>query len=167
MANYHELWELAESTVDLVLKGFEGSPVHDGLGQASTELLPGSTVMQELRRAKRRPGVRYTILAGAAPVADPALLDATQVLIDSVRAAADNPWAHLALDLTSELVQTARQHGELGDGAVQLHRQWLPGVSDRVVREDIHHLQALSLQSDGRILWLDEVLARLPNVSRR
>ncbi|MFT5434111.1 MAG: pimeloyl-ACP methyl ester carboxylesterase, partial [Myxococcota bacterium] len=164
MANYHELWELAESTVDLVTQGLAGSPVHDGLGQASTQLLPNSTLMLKLRQADRRAGVRYSILAGAAPVADPALLDAADILVAAARPADNAPWAHLALDLTAELIETARQHGHHGDGAVILANQTLRGVTDRVVRSDIHHLAALSPGKDGKIYWLKEILERLPPV---
>jgi pimeloyl-ACP methyl ester carboxylesterase len=162
MARYHLLTEAADTVRGLLEGDARGLVIFDGLGQASSDLRPGSRLLRNIAASKRRPDLKLSILAGRGEVVPDAHLEALEAALRLARPETAG-GKRLALDLLLEATVTSRgAAGGRGDGAVPLTSQALVGVSDRVVLP-LNHLDFLTEDPEaGRILALDEVVKRLP-----
>lgn len=124
-----DLWEhfVQVSGVKFKLRFYRG--FDDGLGEAVTDLKPGSGFLKRLNQASRNQRVAYTILLG-----DRAPLSAAQLkqIRAAVQLAAERNRAvrlfHMRLDeILSDLEELV---SGAGDGAVSLKRGRLSGVDD-------------------------------------
>ncbi len=161
MARYHVLLEIPETVRDLFSDGAMGLFPFDGLGAASFDLLPGSSLMRAFEGTRRAPGVRYAVFAGKKSIVPDDLLGALRgVLFRALEGA--SPWGEVGYTLLLELTDAVGTVSlGRGDGAVALDSQQLEGVTDRLVR-DYHHLDCFDGDREGPIPWLDEALSRLP-----
>jgi pimeloyl-ACP methyl ester carboxylesterase len=166
MARYHLITEAVDTVRGLLDGDPRGLVIFDGLGQASSDLRPGSRLLRKIAGSKRRPEVKISILAGQGEVVPDTHLLALEV---ALRAARPETAAgeRLALDLLLEATVTSRgAAGGRGDGAVPLSSQRLPGVDDRVVLP-LNHLEFLSEDAEaGEVQALGEVLKRLPRATQ-
>lgn len=103
----------------------------DGLGEAASDLLPGSPFLMQLNGGPRNPAVRYTLILGAgAPI--------RQRELEKTRACLRNTVGLLtSKDTTVCVDEFEREYAELvhgkGDGIVAIKRAKLAGVEDIVV----------------------------------
>ncbi len=161
LARFHHLAEIAETFGDMLGdQGLDGFFVFDGLGQAATDLAPGSLLLTRLNGAKRAPATRYSILAGDGDVLHQGAFAALLLTIEALRQRA-SANERLLLDTLTDIASTAQAvSGPHGDGAVTLASQTLAGVADRVVLP-LHHLEYLAGDVEP-IPALAEVRSRLP-----
>lgn len=162
LAPYRSLLEIGETVADLFDKGWQGFFLFDGLGQAGGDLTPGSVLLEKLAAARRARGVRYSIVAGSAPIVPAESVLATRAAVAQLRSGA-SPGESALCDALDELLLSVQSvAGGTGDGAVSVAGTRVAGVIDHKV-VPLNHLQFLNGDgSDGPIPALDEVRARLP-----
>lgn len=119
----------------------------DGLGEAASDLVPGSLFLTELNRRERAEGVEYTILLGTAgggvrPWHLSLARAANRQLARRKSSAA--PWCDLADEWLGELDEIVRGRG---DGAVSVERGRLEGVPDTHLF-DFQHVRVNNPDSD-------------------
>jgi pimeloyl-ACP methyl ester carboxylesterase len=123
--------------------------VTEGLGEAGSDLLPGSEFLNQLNSRPRRAGVRYTIIAGNHSGLNHAEGSGLQHIANWIPARSRRWWG--IRNCYSRLQRAAeRLHVETGksDGPVALSSAKLSGVSDYVVLPADH--VSLYLSVDGR-----------------
>lgn len=122
--------------------------VTEGLGEAGTDLLPGSDFLKHLNSRPRRLGVRYTIIAGNRSGVDRVEGNCVQRIANWIPRRSRNWWG--VRNCYCSLEQRAnRLHSRSGesDGPVALSSTRLSGVSDYVVLPADHI--SLYLPEDG------------------
>lgn len=165
LAPYHLVTEVVDTVRGLLEGDTSGLLIFDGLGQASSDLRPGSSFLRQIKASKRRQDVQYTILAGRGEIVPDLQLKRLLTALAHARPTTRGA-TRLGLDLVAEATRAARQSsGGRGDGAVPLSSQHLEGVKDRVILP-LHHLEFLHPQGEGGPLAaMETVLERLPRVS--
>ena len=118
------------------------SSVTDGLGEASADLKPGSSLLQRLNARQRNEAVRYTILLGTGgPMSQSGM---SQLRRDAARYTNYLGWFRFT---TAKLNRALNDLDEIvagkGDGAVSVDRGRLAGVTDTVVLT-FDHMSVLS-----------------------
>jgi len=124
--------------------------VTEGMGEAGSELLPGSSFLTELNSRPRRAGVKYTIVAGNKSSVDRVAGNCADRLSGCIPARARNWWG--VRTCYAKLNRTARSYHEQtgsSDGPVALASTRLAGVTDYVVLPADH--VSLYLPVDGNL----------------
>ncbi len=104
----------------------------DGLGEAATDITPGSTFLEALNRRPRREGVPYHILAGDVGFLSPAVRRQVEAQVAVFRREPGMLGGLVRLataDLASRLDEISTG---TGDGCVSVARTRLDGVADHV-----------------------------------
>lgn len=135
----------------------------DGMGRAGIDLQPGSLLMEELDQLERKPGVRYSIIAGNKGIFDPSLLQKAR---DDLSAEpAENGVLEAARRLTLDRMELMLKfQSPQGDGAVSLDSATLDGVEDRIVLPYSHLEFLTGFTANEEIPALKELMKRLPPV---
>lgn len=123
--------------------------VTEGLGEAGSDLLPGSDFLNQLNNRPRRAGVRYTIVAGNRSGVKRAEGNCVQRIASWIPRQSRNWWG--VRTCYCRLQQSAeRLHVQIsdGDGPVALSSTRLPGVGDYIVLPADHI--SLYLPMDGK-----------------
>jgi pimeloyl-ACP methyl ester carboxylesterase len=134
--------------------------VVDGLGEASTDLIPGSPFLTRLNARERNPKIRYAIFLGTHAAVNQTELGLVRRLIAaSARSEGLGAYAQSADTLVAEMDEVVEGKG---DGVVAVKRGRLPGVDD-VVELPFDHLTCTGEPGDDEtILKLQsELVARL------
>ena len=128
--------------------------ITDGLGEAGTDLKPGSKFLKELNARPRRDGVRYTIVAGsknpAARVTANCLDKTAGVFPDRW----DHVWGfrHYKNGLKKAAAKMGDKTGE-SDGPVEVESARLEGVDDFVVLPVDHSSIYLARDDQPPAAW--------------
>jgi hypothetical protein len=121
--------------------------ITEGICQAGSDLEPNSDFLQGLNSLARRPGVKYTIVAGDQPVTNRIT---GQVLSAIADALPRNIWGiSVVHDFTQRAADDLLNSPGAGDGPVSLNSAALAGVDDFVVVHADHN--SLYESVDGRI----------------
>jgi pimeloyl-ACP methyl ester carboxylesterase len=128
--------------------------ITEGMGEAGSDLLPGSEFLLQLNRFPRRPGVRYTIIAGNK--SDVSLVEAN--VVDSlsrwIPSFARTWWGigrcYRGMQDKAERLRTGPDDS---DGPVSLDSARLAGVSDFVVLAADHRSLYLSDAGKPPVAW--------------
>jgi pimeloyl-ACP methyl ester carboxylesterase len=149
LAQYADPLELTELLDRFLNEGFSVDTlldvlVHDGMGEACEDLVPGSPLLLRLESAKRSPGVRYSIAFGTEGPIDPTHQLLSSLLLEQVRPqVADQPkdlqWL---FERGEELLHCDELTRGRGDGAVSCRSAKLQGAHEKAGFR-IHHLQWL------------------------
>jgi pimeloyl-ACP methyl ester carboxylesterase len=123
--------------------------VTEGLGEAGTDLLPGSDFLKQLNSQPRRAGVRYTIVAGSKSSVQRVEGNIAEHMSNWVPARARGWWGFRTYydGLRRNAVHLHNETGD-GDGPVSLASTHLVGVDDYVVLAADH--VSLYLPVDGQ-----------------
>jgi len=123
--------------------------ITDGLGEAGRDLRPGSKFLRELNARPRRPGVKYTIIAGNLHPARRITADCLDATSRLVPRRASSWWGmrHCKEEL-EDRADRMRAAASRSDGPVKLHSARLQGVDDFVV---IHADHASLYLPNGRL----------------
>ncbi len=106
------------------------SHLGDGLGEAATNLLPGSAFLTALNRRPRRAGVAYHILAGDVGFVSHEMRTKVEARLDSLRQGGGF-LGGLTRFVTSDVEDQLDEVSDgTGDGCVTVARTRLAGVSD-------------------------------------
>ena len=154
------------SALNKALTGFVSQALVLGtLGDAAQDILPESKLLALLKKGRRRAGVRYSVIAGNAPLMPDALLNAIQGFAKDFEKTQGK--SELTRWLKGLLREVKRASGGRGDGVVLLSSTKLKGVRDRAVLP-VHHLQFLKQprRQGEAIPGLEAVVKRLPKVRR-
>jgi hypothetical protein len=107
--------------------------ITDGLGEAGTDLKPKSDFLRELNALPRRPGVKYTIIAGNQHPARQVTASAIEGTASCIPASVSNWWGFRQTKAALEdKAGRMRQRGR-SDGPVDVKSCRLKGVDDFVV----------------------------------
>lgn len=108
--------------------------VTEGLGEAGTDLLPGSDFLKQLNSRPRRSGVQYTIIAGNKSSVDRVQGKLAESASQCIPSFSRNWWGVRSCysKLQSAADRCATETGD-SDGPVSLSATRLAGVSDYVV----------------------------------
>lgn len=122
--------------------------VTEGMGEAGSDLLPGSSFLAELNARPRRPGVRYTIIAGNRS----AVSEVEAALIESLGACVPRfarGWWGVGYCYRGLHDRAERLRSEVADtdGVVSLESTRIDGVGDYAILPADH--RALFLPDDG------------------
>ena len=122
--------------------------ITEGMGEAGSDLLPGSDFLQKLNSRSRCPGVSYTIIAGNKSSAQRVQGDVVQRVSSWIPRQTRALWGFRNC-YTGLTKKADRLHNEtgLGDGPVSLDSSRLSGVTDYVVLPADH--VSLYLPVDG------------------
>jgi hypothetical protein len=149
LAQYADPLELTELLDRLLKEGFRIETlldvlVHDGMGEACEDLVPGSPLLLRLESAKRTPGVRYSIAFGTEGPIDPAHQLLSSLLLEQVRPQVANQPKDLQwlFKRGEELLHCDELTRGRGDGAVSCRSAKLQGAHEKAGFR-IHHLQWL------------------------
>lgn len=128
--------------------------VTEGLGEAGTDLLPGSEFLKQLNSRPRRAGVRYTIIAGNRSGVNRAEGNCVQRIASWIPQRSRNWWGlrncYCSLERHAE-----RLHIQTGDsdGPVALTSTRLAGVSDYIVLPADHISLYLPVDGNPPASW--------------
>ncbi len=110
----------------------------DGLGQAATDMLPGSAFLKGLNRRPRRPGIAYHILAGDSGFLTREARAQIEGRLDVLTRNA-GIFGQLTKVATADLPDLLDELTDVtGDGCVSVERTRLDGVSDHVTMHANH-----------------------------
>jgi pimeloyl-ACP methyl ester carboxylesterase len=128
--------------------------ITDGLGEAGSDLEPGSRFLDKLNSRPRRAGVHYTIVAGdrglLCRVEGEALLDAASLVPARARSWWGLHQVHAELE---HAAWSALHHTGRCDGPVTLGSAHLAGVSDIVVLPADHNSLYLPIDGEPPAAW--------------
>lgn len=128
--------------------------ITDGLGEAGRDLKPDSAFLATLNDRPRRPGVKYTILAGDQHPAGRIGGDVVGELADVLPNRVENLWGFRqtvsGLRKLSDRLATAKSRG---DGPVSLDSAKLDGVDDFVVLHGDHHSLYQTINGNDPVGW--------------
>ena len=133
--------------------------ITDGLGEAGSDLKPGSRFLRVLNAHPRRAGVKYTIVAGNQHPARRMTANCVDSVAGWIPDRVSDLWGFR--HTKNKLVNTAgrmRQHGA-SDGPVSVDSCKLDGVDDFVVVPASH--ASLCYPIDGRLAAWDTIRDRL------
>ncbi|MEI8212513.1 MAG: alpha/beta hydrolase [Planctomycetota bacterium] len=149
LAQYADPLELTELLDRFLKEGFRIETlldvlVHDGMGEACEDLVPGSPLLLRLESAKRTPGVRYSIAFGTEGPIDPAHQLLSSLVLEQVRPQVANQPKDLQWLFArgEELLHCDELTRGRGDGAVSCRSAKLQGAHEKAGFR-IHHLQWL------------------------
>ena len=123
--------------------------ITEGMGEAGSDLLPGSDFLKQLNARPRRAGVKYTIIAGNRSAVARVEAELIEALGSCVPQFARGWWGfgHCYRGLHNEAEQLRTETGET-DGVVSISSARIDGVSDCVIIPADH--RALYLSDDGQ-----------------
>ncbi len=139
--------------------------ITDGLGEAGTDLEPGSRLLAELNSRPRRAGVHYTIVAGdrslLCRLEGEALLDAASLVPPQAQSWWGFHQVHAGLEQAAQIVL---HHTGRCDGPVTLRSAHLAGVNNVVVLPADHNSLYLPIDGEPPAAWpvICDRLAGLP-----
>ncbi len=108
--------------------------ITDGLGEAGSDLMPGSRLLASLNDGPRRQGVRYTIIAGSHTPWQKWERRSLNAIAKGVPDSIENWWGiRQGLGQIRRWSSAIKQHNGQSDGVVSIQSARLPGVSDVVV----------------------------------
>jgi alpha-beta hydrolase superfamily lysophospholipase len=140
--------------------------ITEGLGEGARDISPNSAFLAQLNAQPRRPGVKYTIIAGSHSAVATFGAECTESLADRIPTAAQSWWGldriHHDLERTAG---TLRQQNGSGDGPVSLGSARLSGVDD-VVIVPADHVSLILPSADAPPAALDVIVDRLGDKSR-
>ncbi len=117
----------------------------DGLGEAGSDLCPGSTFLTDLNARPRNPRVKYTLLLGTAASLRDDQMNWLLATARTARLAASDDAADQIKAVESLLVDLDELVDGRGDGVVSVERGRLSNVADTVVLPFGH----LTVSSEG------------------
>lgn len=161
LAHLRHANDLVDGLVSLVDKDDIPAPVSDGLGLAAADLKPGSVHLQKLARFERKPGVRYSILAGNGPIVSETALKKLESLLDKQVPLSKSGDVIRQL-LAERISYFVDLNSGKGDGIVPLNSTKLDGVEDHVILPLSHVKFLKGTDENGNIYGMDELLERLP-----
>ena len=128
--------------------------VTEGLGEAGSDLLPGSDFLNQLNSHPRRVGVRYTIIAGNRSGVKRAEGNCVQRIASWIPRQSRNWWGvrtcYCRLKQKAEHLQIQTSDS---DGPVALSSTRLPGVSDSIVLPADHISLYLPIDGNPPAAW--------------
>jgi hypothetical protein len=158
LAQYADALELADFLSRAQEKGFSldtivESLLHDGMGEACDDLVPGSVCLTKLNSRPRAKGVHYSMAVGTGGPITPTQRLLASILVDQMKSQFKTKTKNLDwfVKKGEELLNCEELTHGLGDGAVSRRSTELTGVEDKAVFA-IHHVQ-----------WID---AKHPEVQR-
>lgn len=128
--------------------------ITDGLGEAGTDLKPGSDFLKELNARPRRKGVTYTVIAGSQHPASRMSANCLDKTAGVIRGRAAGWWGlrHCKAGLEKAADKFAENTGD-SDGPVKVSRAKLKGVDDFVVLPVDHASLYLSRGDKPPAAW--------------
>lgn len=167
LAQYADVLELPDlldrlSSNASPLSSIMDSLVHDGVGEACDDLIPGSTLLQTLNGNSIPKIVRYSIAVGTAGPISPTQRLLAGFALGSLRSQyrTDSAEIEWLIDQGEELLRCDELTQGCGDGAVAVHSARLPGVRD-VAEFPLHHIQWCDPKHEAAIQLRRWVIDRL------
>lgn len=167
LAQYADVLELPDlldrlSSNASPLSSIMDSLVHDGVGEACDDLIPGSTLLQTLNGNSIPKTVRYSIAVGTAGPISPTQRLLAGFALGSLRSQyrTDSAEIEWLIDQGEELLRCDELTQGCGDGAVAVHSARLPGVRD-VAKFSLHHIQWCDPKHEAAIQLRRWVIDRL------
>jgi pimeloyl-ACP methyl ester carboxylesterase len=125
--------------------------ITDGLGEAGVDLEPHSTFLSDLNERPRRPGVRYTIIAGDHTPFQKWESSALKAVDRCIPDAVGDLWGlRQCREKISRLAEEIQNESHRSDGVVSIRSAELHGVSDVVILPVDHQSLYFNANADTR-----------------
>jgi len=167
LAQYADVLELPDlldrlSSNASPLSSIMDSLVHDGVGEACDDLIPGSTLLRTLHGNSIPKTVRYSIAVGTAGPISPTQRLLAGFALGTLRSQyrTDSAEIEWLMDKGEELLRCDELTQGCGDGAVAIDSARLPGVRD-VAEFPLHHIQWCDPKHEAAIQLRRWVIDRL------